>query len=76
MSNFWGPPAEPGVYLEDNYFIFSLLVFGSPEYRNLVKGFNAGKLRLEAERTRKYGGWARPMPNEQPATEDFSGSSV
>ena len=20
MSNFWSPPAEPGVYREDNYF--------------------------------------------------------
>jgi hypothetical protein len=40
-------------FVEENYLIFSLLVFDSPEYRNLVKQFNAGKLRIEAERARE-----------------------
>jgi len=63
-------------FVEENYPIFSLLIFDSPEYWNLVKEFNVGKLRLEAERAREYGGQARLMPSEQPATEDFSGSSA
>ena len=61
-------------FVEENYLIFSLLVFDSPEYGNLVKEFNAGKLKLEVERAREYGGWTRLMPSEQPATEDFSSS--
>ena len=43
-------------FVEENYPIFSLLIFDSPECWNLVKEFNVGKLRLEAERAREYGG--------------------
>ena len=64
-------------FVEEKDLIFSLLDFNSREYRNLVEEFNRVKFKLEAEEyAREYGGLARLMPNEQPAMEDFSGSSV
>ena len=36
-------------FVEEKNLKFSLLDFGSPEYRSLVEAFNKAKLKLEAE---------------------------
>ena len=57
-------------FVEEKDLTFSLLVFDSPEYRNLVEEFNNIKFTLEAEKAREYEKhWARLIPNEQPAME-------
>jgi len=60
-------------FVEEKNLKFSLLDFGSPEYKNLVETFNKAKLKLEAEEeAREYEKErARLMLNEQSATKDL-----
>jgi len=62
-------------FVEENDVKFSLLDFGSPEYRSLVEAFNKAKLKLEAEEdSREHEKErARLMLSEQRATEDLRG---
>ena len=60
-------------FVEEKDLNFSLLDFGSPEYRSLVKAFNKAKLKLEAEEeAREYEKErARLMLNGRFATKDL-----
>jgi hypothetical protein len=62
-------------FVEEKGLKFSLLDFGSPEYRNLVEAFNEVKLKLEAEEdAREYEKErARLRLNEQSAAESLLG---
>jgi predicted transposase YdaD len=62
-------------FVEENDVKFSLLDFGSPEYRSLVEAFNKAKLKLEAEEDAREHEKerARLMLSEQRATEDLRG---
>ena len=59
-------------FVEEKDLKFSLLVFGSPEYRSLVEVFNKAKLKLEAEEDAREHEKerARLMLSEQSATKD------
>ena len=60
-------------FVEEMGLKFSLLDFGSREYRNLVEAFNEVKFKLEAEEeAREYEKErARLMLNERSATKDL-----
>ncbi len=57
-------------FVEEKDLKFSLLVFGSREYRSLVEAFNEAKLKLEAEEDarEREKERARLMLDEEPAT--------
>jgi hypothetical protein len=59
-------------FVEEKDLKFSLLDFGSPEYRRLVEAFNKAKLKLEAEEEAREYEKARAglMLSERSATKD------
>ena len=60
-------------FVEEKNLKFSLLDFGSPEYRKLVEAFNEVKRKLEAEEEAREHERerARLMLDEDPETEDL-----
>ncbi len=60
-------------FVEENGLKFSLLDFGSPEYRDLVEAFNRVKFMLEAEEDAREHERerARLMLNEQSAVKEL-----